>query len=695
MTIPDKPPLPSFDPDFAGPSEWAAMYRAVGWPVVPAWLPREHKSYKRPKLTQWTAYRAAAIPQADHDRWYGPDGEHVSRENMGTITGGPHRLLMIDLDTYKSGKAEAWWREVLEFENNRIEPETVRQRTGGGGLQLFFLVPSDWRCPNAATDIGVDIRCDGGFTMLPPSLHEKGRYAWLPGFAPWEVPIAKAEPWLLDAVEALIEAHGGEIKGSKSYGQNPTGNGTGFVHASPGDEFNAFGRRTDRREYAMFRHVWHAVLEWMREGEHNRPVPFPADWEARDREAYADYERKTDTLAQGRERGWKEYWGKWRATLRRWGSPRMVEEAAKPAPEKKEDTFKAPPEEPKVDPVTGKPLPLLLTAEQFVAGFTPPAYTIDGILQRGYLYSLTARTGDGKTAVTMYIGQCVARSEAMHGCPVKGGTVLLLAGENPDDIRARYLVLAATYKFDPERIKMRFIAGIIHLPSRMDQIRAEAADIPDLMLVIVDTAAAYFPGDETNSNSQQGAYARMLRELTFLPGKPTVLVNCHPIKNAARDNLIPMGGSAFLNEIDGNLTLWSVSEKQVSLHWQGKFRGPEFEPMAFELIVETSDRVADAEGRLMPSIVAKPISDAVMEQAAGAAEDDENKLLRAIFANPAASFSALARKLGFVFNGAPQKYKIQRIINRLLGDKMVNRHRGGKYRLTEKGEREIGVKKDE
>jgi len=33
------------------------------------------------------------------------------------------------------------------------------------------------------------------------------------------------------------------------------------------------------------------------------------------------------------------------------------------------------------------------------------------------------------------------------------------------------------------------------------------------------------------------------------------LVNCHPVKNASRDNLLPMGGSAFLNEVDGNLTL--------------------------------------------------------------------------------------------------------------------------------------------
>ena len=161
------------------------------------------------------------------------------------------------------------------------------------------------------------------------------------------------------------------------------------------------------------------------------------------------------------------------------------------------------PSEPQIDPATGQPLPLLLTAAQFVAGFSPPAYLIDGILQRGYLYSLTARTGHGKTAIAMYIAQCIARGQAMHGCPVKGGTVLICAGENPDDIRARFLVLAQAYGFVPENIKIRFIAGVVNIAAELPRIRVEAALIDDLVLVIVDTAAAYFPGDETNSNSQQ------------------------------------------------------------------------------------------------------------------------------------------------------------------------------------------------
>jgi hypothetical protein len=66
-----------------------------------------------------------------------------------------------------------------------------------------------------------------------------------------------------------------------------------------------------------------------------------------------------------------------------------------------------------------------------------------------------------------------------------------------------------------------------------------------------------------------------------------------------------MGGSAFLNEVDGNLTLWA-SEDKTTLHWQGKFRGPEFEPMSCQMETKTSSAVVDSRGRLMPSVVAAP-----------------------------------------------------------------------------------------
>jgi hypothetical protein len=48
-------------------------------------------------------------------------------------------------------------------------------------------------------------------------------------------------------------------------------------------------------------------------------------------------------------------------------------------------------------------IPPILTAAEFMAGFVPPDYIIDGILQRGRQYALTSPTGHGKTAVALYL----------------------------------------------------------------------------------------------------------------------------------------------------------------------------------------------------------------------------------------------------------------------------------------------------
>jgi hypothetical protein len=419
------------------------------------------------------------------------------------------------------------------------------------------------------------------------------------------------------------------------------------------------------------------------------------------RDAYTSYERTNKSRLTGPEpnsvrleregRGHTLFADKWRRAISQWDNE-IAAEAAKPKPGQEITVV----EEPKFDAKTGEPLPLLQTAAQFVDAFTPPEYLIDGIVQRGYLYALTARTGAGKTAVAMYAARCVALGEPFHGRAVKQGTVLFLAGENPDDIRARYIVLADTYGFDPRTAPIRFVDGVIDIAASMERIKAEAATISDLVLVIVDTAAAYFKGDDGNNNVQQAEFARLLRQLSFLPGKPMVMVNCHPIKNAARDNLLPAGGGAFTNEIDGNLTLWGNSEKQSTLHWQGKFRGPEFEPMTFEMKTVESERVVNSDGEMMPSVVAEPVSEATLERVEQSQEYEENRVLRALADSPGASNSAIASRCGLLLaNGKPHKTKAQRLLERLLSDKMVERYRGGKFRITKKGKKEVGLDDDE
>ena len=52
---------------------------------------------------------------------------------------------------------------------------------------------------------------------------------------------------------------------------------------------------------------------------------------------------------------------------------------------------------------------LIQSSAQFIGGFVPPDYLVDGILQRRFVYSLTGKTGSGKTAfLALFGGECCA-----------------------------------------------------------------------------------------------------------------------------------------------------------------------------------------------------------------------------------------------------------------------------------------------
>ena len=231
------------------------------------------------------------------------------------------------------------------------------------------------------------------------------------------------------------------------------------------------------------------------------------------------------------------------------------------------------------DPAASK-LPILNKAD-FLRGFIPPDYAIEGVLQRRFIYSLTGQTGHAKTAIALRIAKLMgARAPGdLAGHPVERGRVAYLVGENPDDVRMRVIGDDAILG-DGGDDDIIFIPGVFDTDALLQQVEALGV----LTLVIVDTSAAYFLGDEENSNAEMGEHARKLRRLIELPGGPCVLVLCHPIKHASEPaQLLPRGGGAFLAEIDGNLTAWKEEDGLITLHHSDKFRGPGFEPITFRL----------------------------------------------------------------------------------------------------------------
>jgi hypothetical protein len=202
--------------------------------------------------------------------------------------------------------------------------------------------------------------------------------------------------------------------------------------------------------------------------------------------------------------------------------------------------------------------------------------------------------------------------------------------------------------------------------------------------VVVDTSPAYFAGEDENNNPQMGHHARCLRAFTDLPGGPTVIACCHPVKGADSENLLPRGGGAFLNEVDGNLTA-SKRDSIVEIHWQGKFRGPDFSPIGFQLLTTTCTELKDSKGRSIPTVIAKPLTEAARGNIESDQRREEDALLALLLLAPGGSLRSIAEALGWrTITGDPQVFKSQRVAKRLKAHGLVKDGRDGLV-LTDKG----------
>lgn len=279
--------------------------------------------------------------------------------------------------------------------------------------------------------------------------------------------------------------------------------------------------------------------------------------------------------------------------------------------------------------------------------------------------------------------------------------MLYFAGENPDDLRMRWIVLSEQMDFDRNDIDVHFIVGAdTEIPKVINQINSEVTVLGGVALIIVDTSAAYFnydDCDDENDNVRAGRHARLFRSLTNLSGGPTVIVLAHPPKNAnGRDNLLPRGGGAFIAEVDGNLVV-RKEDALSELHWQGKFRGPEFEPISFELHPIEAKRLRDSKNRPIRTVLALPLSEEDRAALEARQDQDGNSILALMSRTPGLSLMDMAKALGWKnAKGQPDKRRTQKGVNRLRRSKLVAVDTNTKrYKLTENGEHAAGALRSE
>jgi AAA domain len=338
---------------------------------------------------------------------------------------------------------------------------------------------------------------------------------------------------------------------------------------------------------------------------------------------------------------------------------------------------------PRFNGVTASPIKFK-TLASFCREYVPLAYAIEPILRASSLYTLTARTGHGKTAFLVIAALALATGRKdILGRDVPRGRVAFMTFENPDDVRMRFMIAAYALNILPAEIDASIM--VLDARAKPEEVYCEIAKLAEaepFTLVIVDTLAAFFDGDDPNDAKQGGDFMRRLRPLTKVEGNPAVLVAAHPIKNAPEDNLLPYGSGAVLNEVDGNLTLWKSSPTGfVSLHWQGKLRGLDFEPVMFRFENLSSPDLLDAKGRQFLLPVMRPCDAQAAEQRETAEANLDLALLRAMIAQPDGSQDDWGRAIGRAkgrVNSRLQKLKQLKLVETGLG----------RWRVTPKGVKE-------
>jgi len=539
--------LPVFDDEFAGVSEYIDLYRQLKLQVVPAMTPSSVKNWKRPALNTWRQYVNDLANEETFNEWFGA-GRNTKSCNLGIITGlCSGGVFIVDLDTYKDPNSQIWWDGIHADHNCGIMLEAPTQRTGGGGLQMLFRAPRGWVPPTIKTSIGVDIRGQGGFAVIAPSIHESGKhYEWIDGLEPWQVEIPEAPDWLCHELDELARIYGGHTT---------TESGERIKTDTPQHQTDEWGKITDGREDRMTRMVFRAILDLYRDC----PILDPREAEEAKVRCFTEYVDLVETrikeigvpkhvLLEKEGRGKSLFEHKWKATLRQWDT-KIHEEAQKPWTPKQDtfqtnyqsefkkaqseqETHREEGEATKEDP---RPEGLFRVFRRSDLKALPPAeFIIEGLLQRYGSNYISGWPGCGKSFYT--IGACLAictgqdeflgKKVNVHGPIIYVTTeglhdhdARMTAYENLHGVRAdeeNYLVIPDAMNLIEGGDRSRLLRTIDWEIKRMKQAP---------IMVVFDTVSRIIPGADENNQKEMSLFVKAENEVQQQFNTTTALVH--------------------------------------------------------------------------------------------------------------------------------------------------------------------------
>ncbi|MGE3527881.1 MAG: bifunctional DNA primase/polymerase [Methyloceanibacter sp.] len=171
------------------PSEILAAFELAErhrWAIFPV-------NGKRPLVKAWPD--VATWHRAVLEGWW----RQFPKANIGLACGARSGIWVLDVD---QGGEETL--AALEAQHGKLPP-TITVDTGGGGVHYYFAWPQDGIVPNSVRKLGpgLDVRGEGGFVVMPPSLHKSGRhYGFRTTPVPGECFAVTASPWIFGEIAA-------------------------------------------------------------------------------------------------------------------------------------------------------------------------------------------------------------------------------------------------------------------------------------------------------------------------------------------------------------------------------------------------------------------------------------------------------------------------------------------------------------
>lgn len=171
--------LDAFKTDGTSPPDVRAMlmeYLEWGWRVFPV-------RGKAPLTAH--GFKDATTDPAEIDRWL----KQFPDCGWAVATGETSGIVVLDIDPRNGGDPD-----LLDL------PATLASRTGGGGLHFFFCANGHAvRSSSNKIAKGIDVKANGGYVVLPPSIHPSGKaYEW----QDIDQPIADLPDGLVDTLSA-------------------------------------------------------------------------------------------------------------------------------------------------------------------------------------------------------------------------------------------------------------------------------------------------------------------------------------------------------------------------------------------------------------------------------------------------------------------------------------------------------------